>query len=138
MAVALANGYTSCMAGKPQFSLRWIFFLTAAVALLLGEAVGFPELVALVVALVVTSLLPPAFVAGIVYADGYGRAFCIGVLAWWIVITWRTDGFPVIGRDFQIVDGGRLDYCMYWLWALSGGLVAVVVRWLSARKSSSD
>ncbi|HQU45327.1 MAG TPA: hypothetical protein PK867_21100 [Pirellulales bacterium] len=124
------------MAAKPQFSLRWMFVAVAAVALVLGEAVGFPEPIAEAVGLIVTSLLAPAVVSGMVYARGYGRAFVIGALSWWFATAWiMGDFFPGPGRRFQLFDGGRIDFSIWWTLAFAGGVVAVVVRRLTLPKS---
>jgi hypothetical protein len=125
--------YIGRMALKMQFSLRLIFVVTAAVAVLLGEAVAFPDWIAEIVGLVVSSLLPPAVVAGIVYAHENRRAFCLGTLVWWLSARWMLL-VPGVGSDFQLLDGGRIDYCIWWSLGFTGGLVAVVVRWLTLSK----
>jgi hypothetical protein len=134
------------MVAKPQFSLRWIFVAMAVVGLLLGEAVAFPGWIALTVGMAGTSFLPVCFVAGIVYARAAPQAFCIGALVWLVVGTWIEGQFPMMRymhllfhdpSDAQFENLGleyRLDYCVVWSMTLAGGLVAVVVRWLTLDK----
>jgi hypothetical protein len=149
------------MAAKPQFSLQWIFAATAAVALVLGEAVAFPGWLAAVVGVAATSFLVPAFMAGIVYSRGQGRAFCIGALAWWFAIIWLnfSFGIPKPGQEVawlhQFYPNGsvnasalphfdklgreyRFDYCILWSLTLAGGLVAVFIRWLTMPKATNN
>ena len=113
------------MTRRFQFSLKWTFVVTAVVAALLGEAVAFPDWLANIVGLVMTSMLAPVFMTGIVYARGLGRAFCIGVVAWWLSARWFIDVFHT-----QVFDGGRIDYCLWWCLGFVGGLTAIAVRWL--------
>lgn len=142
------------MVAKPQFSLRWMFVVVAAVGLFLAEAVAFPGWVAAVVGVAATSFLAPAFVAGVVYSRGSGRAFCIGALAWWFAVIWFSFslGIPKPGHEIawlhQFHPMGndiasalphfdklgreyRLDYCILWSLTFLGGLVAVIVQWLT-------
>jgi len=163
------------MAAKPQFSLRLLFVMISAVALVAAEAVAFPGWLALIVGLLLTSFLPPVFAAGIVYARGYGRAFCIGALAWLVAASWIAHvslgipgTFPIKGPELVPGMGGgwqgggivpgmrgylaifrspfysafgdmyRLDYCVLWVLTFTGGLFAVVVRWLTLGKSPRE
>jgi hypothetical protein len=154
-AITWAEGYTGRIIARPQFSLRWLFAVTAAAAVMLGEAVAFPGWIAWAVGIAVTPLLACAFVAGIVYARGYGQAFCIGALVWWLAARWIMDvsfGVPTLNSEianmhglhlsgYALADhlprldmlGGeyRIDYCVLWLLMTAGGFVAVVVRWLT-------
>ncbi|HQU45326.1 MAG TPA: hypothetical protein PK867_21095 [Pirellulales bacterium] len=126
------RGYTAPMPSKPQFTLRWIFVLTAAVAALCGQAFAFPDWLAEIVWIMVTLSLPSVFVAGIVYARGAGQAFSIGALVWF-----ASGCIAIVTLDLgsiQIFDGGRVDLCVFWLLPCCGGLAAVVVRWLTRRE----
>ena len=117
------------MPAKVQFSLRWIFVAMALVAVFCGEAVAFPDVVAEIAGLLVTALLPCGFVSGIVYARGAGQAFCIGALVMWSISLWM-----LTMRSINFYDGGRVDFCILWSLPAAGGLVAVVVRWLTLNK----
>jgi hypothetical protein len=116
------------MHAKMQFSLRWIFVVTACVAIVCGQAVAFPDGLAEVVGLVVTLFLPTVFVTGIVYARGAIQAFWIGALVWFVT-AWMA--FFSLGQ-IAILDGGRIDLCLCWLLAGASGMLAVVVRWLTS------
>jgi hypothetical protein len=120
---------------KPQFSLRAIFVVTVLAALVAAEAAAFPDWFADIVAWLVTSLIPPAVVAGVVYARGATQAFWIGAFVWWLTVAVMVFS---VGLGTHLIDGGRLDICIYWLMGLVGGLVAVFVRWLSVRKPRKD
>ena len=111
-----------------------IFVVTAVVALLAAEAVGFQEWLAYYFGFAVTLLLPSAFIAEIVYACGSGRAFGIGGLCAWVAVIWFTSTSP----PFQILDGGRIDFCVLWSLTLAGGGVAVLVRRFSLVKPSKE
>lgn len=115
------------MAAKVQFSLRMIFVVTAAVAVVFAEAVALPEWLANAVGLAVILLLPSAFVAQIVYARGAGRAFGIGALCAWLTGLATAQ----LGVTLVIVDGGRIDVCVFWLYTFVGGGLSALVRWLS-------
>lgn len=130
-AISVAWRYIGRMPRKPQFSLRAIFLVTMLVALVSAEAAGFPDWLADIIAWIVTSLIPPAVIAGIVYARGAAQAFWIGACVWWLTAFVM---LFLVGVSTQILDGGRLDMCLYWLMGVAGGLVAVLVRWLSVRK----
>lgn len=117
------------MAPKPQFSLRWLLAAIAAVALLFGEAVGFPRQVAEIVGLVVTTLLFPALMIGMVHARGLSHAFCTGALVWWFALSWMIY-FSYLGlASVTIWDGGRIDLCLCWLLCGAGGLAAAGICW---------
>lgn len=123
---------------KPQFSLRWLFVLTAAVALLLGEAVAFPDWLAIIAGILVVLFASPVLVSGIVYGRGAVRAFFIGALAWWlgvvvlfVFLATFFHGAPTV----EIVDSGRVDFCILWLLDGVGGVAAIVVRRLAVRAS---
>jgi hypothetical protein len=134
-AIAVAGRYIGRMPAKPQFSLRTIFVLTVLAALVAAEAAGFPDWLADIVGWVVTSLLPPAVMAGIVYARGPVQAFWIGACVWWLTAFVM---LFLVGMNTQILDGGRLDICLYWLMGVAGGLVAVFIRWLSVRNRATS
>lgn len=127
-AIRFEGRYTRCMAAKVQFSLRTIFVVTAVVALFAAEAVAFPEMIAGIGGFVVTMLQPSVFVAQIVYGRAAGRAFGIGALS-----TWLTVISVIKFLSVEMVDGGRIDYCILWSMILAGGGVAVFVRWLSRK-----
>ncbi|HJT31871.1 MAG TPA: hypothetical protein VJ783_07435 [Pirellulales bacterium] len=116
------------MAAKVQFSLRTIFVVTAVVAVLAAEAVALPEIIAGIGGFVVTMLQPSAFVAQIVYGRAAARAFGVGALS-----TWLTVISVIKFLSVEMVDGGRIDYCILWSMMLAGGGVACLVRWLSMR-----
>jgi NADH:ubiquinone oxidoreductase subunit 2 (subunit N) len=123
---------------QPQFSLRWLFVVTAAVALLLGEAVAFPDWLAIIAGILFVLFASPALVSGIVYGRGAVRAFFIGALAWWLglgvlVVFLATffHGVPAV----EVFDSGRVDFCVLWLLDAVGGIVAVVVRRLAGREA---
>ncbi len=113
------------MAVKVQFSLRMIFVVTAVVALIAAEAVAFPKWLAEMLGIVVTLLLPSAFLAQIVYARRHGRAFGIGALSAWLVV------FRFIQNEggFDGVEG--VSFSTGWCLMVAGGGVAVMVRWLN-------
>lgn len=121
------------MAAKVQFSLRMIFVVTAVVAVFAAEAVAFSEWMADTLGFAISCLLPPVFVAQIVYARGIGRAFGIGALSVWLAVTSWIFIFGLIyaGVAAFEVFGGGVDFCLFWLLTLAGGGVAVLVRWMS-------
>ena len=116
------------MAAKVQFSLRMIFVVTAMVALVAAEAVAFPGWLADIMGIGITFLLPPAFVALVIYARRGGRAFGIGALSVWLAVGWMDRVFGIS------VDGDRIGFSIVWSLTLAGGGVAALVRWVSISK----
>lgn len=127
-AIRFEGRYTRCMAAKVQFSLRMIFVVTAVVALFAAEAVAFQEDIAQLAGFAITLLLPPAFVAQILYAPGTGRAFGAGALTTWVSVI----AFMQTLGAFQGFTGEGIGFVILWCLFLIGGGVAVLVRWLSS------
>ena len=119
------------MAAKPQFSLRWLLAAIAAVALLFGEAVGFPRRVAEIAGLVITTLLLPVLLIGMVHTRGLSHAFCTGSLVCWFAVSWIIC-FSYLGLSSVVLwDGGRIDLCICWLLCGAGGLAAAGICWFT-------
>jgi hypothetical protein len=106
--IAVAWRYTGPMPVKPQFSLRVMFVAVAVAALIAAEAVALPGWLAFAAGILVTSFLPPVLIAGVFYARGFARAFCIGALAWLLAAHWiakislgvpTTQGIELIGSS---------------------------------------
>lgn len=143
--------YTGRMAGKAQFSLRWIFFAIAMAALLAAEGAVFAPEVALAVGVSVSLLSCAALVAGIVYARDVTRAFCIGALAILLVTRLKlvsselpgmrdpgdmslTDAlFPMTQWWFHIPNANSygIEFSLLWMFAIAGGAFGALVRWLA-------
>ncbi|HEX5443961.1 MAG TPA: hypothetical protein VFW87_09045 [Pirellulales bacterium] len=128
LVIRFDDRYTRRMAAKVQFSLRTIFVVTAVAAVVVAEAVAFPGWLADIMGVGITFLLPPAFVAQIVYARRGGRAFGIGACSVWLAVGWMDRVFGIS------VDGNRIGFSIVWSLILVGGGVAVLVRWYSISK----
>jgi hypothetical protein len=117
------------MAVKPQFSLRLLFVMTAAAALIAGEAVAFSDAIAEVVGVAFTALIFPAAVLSIIYAPGASRAFGNGALLFWFSAGW----IVFLGRNKARLY--RNDFCVWWSMALAGRVAAVIVWWFVQPRS---
>jgi hypothetical protein len=130
------------MAAKLQFSLRALLAAVVAAGLLAAEAAVFSAQTALIVGNIVAVLSPAALAAGIAYTHAFTRAFCIGTLASLLatrlleVPLSHTYSFFFKGWPVTVYMGdNRIEVCLSWIIALAGGLVAILVRWLSVTNS---
>jgi hypothetical protein len=139
------------MGAQPQFSLRWIFVITAAAALIAGEAFAFAPPTALAVGVSISLLFFAALAAGLVYARDSARAFCVGALA--SLLATRFVGVPnvspglVLASVFYSVipswlatkymNSYGIEYGLSWLFAIAGGFMAIVVRWLAVGRGGN-
>jgi hypothetical protein len=129
-----------------QFSIRWIFAVTAIVGVALAALSAKPSWISgLLIQLIFLAM--PGFVAVLLVAGrGYARAFAIGAVAPTLI------GFAIAGRflvggdwifagTWRVLElaeylfGQRADLIRFfaifiWSATLIGGTVAVVIRWL--------
>ena len=132
--------------GAPfQYSLRTMFIVMTALAVVLSGIYAGPPWVSILTGLALGLLAPMVLTIGIIYGRGYARTFCIGALfpAALILIA-LTPGyidFPrVIGWEDYYRTYRSSDEILPWRVALSifvagvmivvSGLVAVGIRWM--------
>ena len=136
------------MTAKPQFSLRWIFIAIAAAALIAGEAFAFAPQIALAVGVSISLLSSAALAAGLVYARDSARAFCVGALASllaarFVVVSQPQSGLALASVFYSVIppylatksmNSYGIEYGLSWFFAIAGGFMAIVVRWLTIRR----
>jgi hypothetical protein len=132
------------MAAKPQFSLRLLFIVVAAVALVTGEAVAFPAWLTRIVGFAATSLFLVALFVGLAYAKGYRKAFCVGAImvglaTRLIVRVLPLESVVTAAEDFDpIAFHWRILFCLLWVEMLVGGSMGLAVRWFLDREASNQ
>ncbi len=105
-----------------QFSLRSMLILITVVAVLLAVGQVFLPALGFFLAMV-TLLLVPGFVAGIVYGRGSERAFSIGGATSTLI-------FAYVYFSMRFTSGflGILWWPFIWVWIVLSGLLSVKVR----------
>lgn len=123
--------------------------------LIVAEGTVFAPEIALAMGVSVSLLASAALVAGIVYARNFMRAFCIGASSISFVVRLKLVSselpgmldpgdmsltaalFPLAQWWFTIANANSygIEFCLHWLFAIAGGLVAVFVRWLTLDNS---
>ncbi|HVA50003.1 MAG TPA: hypothetical protein VNH11_26795 [Pirellulales bacterium] len=127
------------MTKRFQFSVRWIFAVTAIIGLICATLLTKPTPVTGSLFLLLLVVIPAVVVVGIIQGRGYVRAFCIGaaipssfgMIAWWEYV-----GAPFAsGGPFNHLQDARgfvpTDQATFiWAAALLTGLVCVGFYWL--------
>ena|SRR5487761_889891 len=135
------------MAAKPQFSLRVPFIAMAVVGVLMAEAFVFPPPIALAAGTTASVVFPAGLIAGIIYARAYTRAFCLGTLA--ALVATRLVANAASGLALSVfypppwmatnnTNSYGIEHGARWTLAFAGGLVAVIVRWLTMAKAANN
>ncbi|HUE74816.1 MAG TPA: hypothetical protein VMP01_28370 [Pirellulaceae bacterium] len=116
-----------------QFSLKTLFILTTAFAVLVWILFSPPEWVGVLVLTIIFALLPAANLAGLIYHSGAWRAFFVGTSPSVIVISWYAIMLNSGGRRYWLPGNSAIEMKLVLMFVLAiiigSGLVAVGIRW---------
>jgi hypothetical protein len=124
-----------------QFSLRSILLCIVLLSLYFGLAFATPPTIAIIGLVLLSAVMLPAIVGGIIYARASWRAFWIGCATgafplgffWWYIM--------LLGSFIPVNQGEESKTGIYYLAAfhclvIVDGVIVVVVRWLCVRRSN--
>jgi hypothetical protein len=139
----IETGDTQAGEAPPQYSLRTMFIVVTAVAVVLSGVFSGPGWLSVVTGVVVAVLAPMVLTIAVIYGRGYLRTFCIGGLfpAGVVLLAARTLLFDltytIAGRPHPILGVSReagwfVGACILFAGVaiVVSGLVAVGVRWM--------
>lgn len=122
-----------------------MFAALTAAAVIVAEAFVFPPGIALAAGVSISLLSSAALAAGLIYARASSRAFCVGAVASLlatrvVVVSNQATVFNLSTVFYDMItpwlatknmNSYGVEYGLSWLFAIAGGFVAVVVRWLA-------
>jgi len=123
------------MAKRFQFSIRWIFTLTAIVGLICAVLLTRPTPVTGGLFLLLLVVIPAVAVVGIIQGQGFFRAFCVGagipssfgMIVWWSYVDQYSGSFEPL--EYAGEFGGKAEATFIWATALFTGLACVGFYW---------
>ena len=125
-----------------RFSLRSIFILMAGVAVYTALLFARPDAIAGVTMSILSALLLPITVGGVIYAQNAWRAFwigcAVGILPMTFLMLMTGGGYFFIFNDMDDASSFRTLFAILHGYILLNGLIVVGVRWFCLHRLSKQ